>query len=123
MTCSAQRPRSATSTPSRGTRTWRPTIRTLAPVWRVCWSAPELVRDRHPAVAAERLRADLDPRGRLPALVLGQVDKADHRVHDVGGQAAADQLLAALVLLYVGLEDLVEHVVGRQRVFVALVRS
>ena len=84
--------------------------------------AAKLVRDRQAPVAAERLRADLDPGRRLAALVLGAVDEPDHLVDDLLGQAAADQLLAALVLLDVGLEDRVEQVVGRQRVLVALVR-
>ena len=36
------------------------------------------VRDRHPPVAAERARRDLDPRRRLAALVLGPVDEREH---------------------------------------------
>ena len=65
----------------------------------------------------------LMPGRRLAALVLGAVDQPrSPRSTTSLGQAAADQLLAALVLLDVGLEDRVEHVVGRQRVLVALVR-
>ena len=63
----------------------------------------------------------LMPGRRLAALVLGGVDHPDHAVHDVLRHAAADQLVAALVLLDVGLEDRVEQVVGRQAVGVALV--
>ena len=76
-TCSRARPRAATSTPSRGTRTWRPTTRTRASAWRVAASVEplKLVRDRQAAVAAERLRADLDAGRGLAALVLGQVDQ------------------------------------------------
>ena len=84
-------------------------------------SAAVAVRDRHPPVAAERLRRDLDPRRLLAALVLGQVDEADDAVDVLRGQAAGDELLAAEVLLDVALEDRVEHLVGRQRVLVALV--
>ena len=66
---------------------------------------------------------DLDPGRRLAALVLGGVDHPDHAVDHLGGHSAADQLLAALVLLDVGLEDRVEQVVGRQGVGVLLVRA
>ena len=45
------------------------------------------VGDRHPPVAAERRRGDLDPRRRLAALVLGAVDQSDHLVDDVRGRA------------------------------------
>ena len=38
------------------------------------------VGDRHAPVAAERARGDLDPRRRLAALVLGEVDEADRAV-------------------------------------------
>src|SRR5271170_6490027 len=36
------------------------------------------VGDWHPPVAAERAGGDLDPGGRLTALVLGEVDEADY---------------------------------------------
>ena len=84
-------------------------------------SPPVAVRDRHPAVAAERLAGDLDAGRLLAALVLGQVDEPDDAVDVLGRQAARDELLAAEVLLDVALEDRVEDRVGRQRVLVLLV--
>ena len=42
-----------------------------------CRSVHVAVRDRHPAVAPERLRRDLDPRGGLAPLVLRPVDHPD----------------------------------------------
>src|SRR5262249_58375130 len=111
--CSSAKRPTATSTRSRGTRTCPETTRTRASGSRGgCSTAPplaaELVRDRKPPVPAERLRAHLDSGRSLAALVLGPVDEADHLVDDVLGKTAADQLLAALVLLDLGLEDLVE---------------
>src|SRR6185312_2986068 len=68
-------------------------------------SSAVAVRDRHAAVAAERAAGDLDAGRGLTALVLG----------------AQDELLAAEVLLDVGVEDRVEHGVGGERVLVALI--
>ena len=63
------------------------------------------VRDRQPPVAAERLRGDLDARGRLAALVLGAVDHPDHALDVLGGQALAHELVGVEVLLHVARED------------------
>ena len=45
------------------------------------------------------------------------------RSHELGVEALLDQLAAGAVVLDVGLEDRVEHLVGRQRLVVALVGS
>src|SRR5215207_8452877 len=79
-------------------------------------SAAVAVRDRHAAVAAERLGADLDARRVLPALVLGEVDEPDDALHVLLGQAPCDELVAAQIVLHVALEDAVEDRVGRERV-------
>ena len=47
------------------------------------------VRDRHPPVAAERARRDLDPGRRLAALVLGPVDQREHPLHGLLGSPAS----------------------------------
>src|SRR4029077_17783744 len=39
-------------------------------------SAAEAIGDRQPSIAAERLVVHLDAGGRLPALVLGQIDES-----------------------------------------------
>ena len=49
-------------------------------------STPPAVRDRRPAVAAERLRPQLHARRRLAALVLGPVDERDDLLDDVVGR-------------------------------------
>src|SRR5215212_10546649 len=79
------------------------------------------IRDRHPPIPPERLRRDLYPRRVLASLVLGQVDEAQHAVDVAGVVARPDDLVAAHVLLDVGLEDGVEDRVRRERVLVALV--
>ena len=84
-------------------------------------SAAVAVGDRHAPVPPECPLGDLDAGGRLPALVLGGVDEADHLI-DVGvGQAALDQLVASEDLLDVAAEDRVEDVVVREGVVVTLV--
>ncbi len=79
------------------------------------------VGDRHAPVAAEGAGGDLDPWGRLAALVLGEIDEADRVVHLLGGQPFGDQLLAAVVELDVAVQDPVEQLIRGQRVLVALV--
>src|SRR5205085_2649529 len=46
-------------------------------------SAAPAIRDRRAPVAAKRLRAQLDARGCLPALVLGPVDQRDRALDGV----------------------------------------
>src|ERR1700733_11426430 len=79
------------------------------------------VRDRHAPVAAEGASGDLDPGGRLAALVLGEIHEANRAVHLLGGQPFGDQLLAAVVELDVAVQDPVEQLVRGQRILVALV--
>ena len=66
------------------------------------------IADPHAPIPAERARGDLDPRRRLAALVLGEVDEADRAVHLLGGQPVGDQPLAAVVELDVAVQDAVE---------------
>src|SRR5829696_917806 len=84
-------------------------------------SAAVAVRDRHAAVAAERLGADLDARRVLPALVLGEVDEPDDAGDVLLRETPRHELVAAQVVLDVALEDAVEDRVRRQGVLVALV--
>ena len=69
----------------------------------------------------ERLGGDPHPGRGLAALVLGQVDQAHHPGHQLLVEARFDQLAGGQVALHVGLEDRVEHLVGRQALVVALV--
>src|SRR5581483_3863868 len=78
------------------------------------------VGDGQPAVPTEGMRRDLDARGRLPSLVLVAVDKPDDAFDDRRIGAGGDDLFDAAVVLDVGLEDRVEHLVRRQRVAVEL---
>src|SRR5262252_10028003 len=70
------------------------------------------VGDRHAPVPPKCTRRDLDSGGALASLVLTGVDKADHPPHDPGLVAGGDQLLEAAVVLDVGLEDRIQHLVG-----------
>ena len=62
----------------------------------------------------------LIPGGAWRRLYSARSTIADHALDVLGGQAAAHQLHGVEVLLHVAGEDRVEHVVGRQRVLVAL---
>ena len=64
-----------------------------------------------------------DPRARrvLAALVLRDVDEAGDPGHQRRVEAGGDELAAGHVPLDVGLDERVEHLVGRQRLVVALV--
>src|SRR5690242_9469959 len=66
------------------------------------------VRDRGAAVAAERLRPQLDPRRGLAALVLGAVDHPQRALDDLRVEAVLRELLTRAVELDVRLEHLVE---------------
>src|SRR5262245_26848024 len=77
------------------------------------FSAAPTIRDRQAPVAAERLRAQLHPRRRLPPLVLGAVDHRERAVDDLGVEPVARQVLARLVELDVRLEHPVEILVRR----------
>ena len=68
------------------------------------------------------LGVTLGPGRALPALVLGQVDEPGHPADHGLVEAGADELACGEVVLDVGLENRVEHLVGRQAVDVALVR-
>src|SRR5436309_14834122 len=81
------------------------------------------VGDRRAAVAAERLRPQLDAGRRLPALVLGAVDHPDRALDDVLVEPVARQLLERTVVLDVLLEHFVELRIRRQRILVELVVS
>src|ERR671922_1458965 len=88
---------------------------------RGCGSAAPPVRDRRPAVAAERLRPELHARRRLAPLVFRSVDERDRAVDGVGIEAVGPQVLLRAVVLDVGLEHAVELGIGRERVLVELV--
>src|SRR4051794_38695455 len=83
--------------------------------------ADEAVGDWQAAVAAEGAWRDLDAWRGLPPLVLRAVDHLHDAVDDLGVGALGDYLVAAAIVLDVGLEDRVEHVIGRQGILVELV--
>src|SRR5438132_12774216 len=76
----------------------------------------ELVDDGQAPVPAERARGDLHADRALAALVFVAVDHRDDLPHDRGIEAVGDDVGQAPVLLDVGLEDRVEHLVRRQEV-------
>src|SRR5215472_16821546 len=81
----------------------------------------EAVDDRVAAVAAEILQRHLDAGRRLPALVLGKMQHALD-LHDcLAVEAFRHDLGDRLLALDQTFEDLIEHIVRRQRVLVGLV--
>src|SRR5215831_20253252 len=78
----------------------------------------EPVDDRRAPVAAEGPGRDLDPDRSLAALVFVGVHHGDDAPDRVGREAAGDEIVHALVLLDVALEDAVELLVWRQGVLV-----
>ena len=81
----------------------------------------EAVDDRIAAVAAEILRADLDARRRLAALVFGEIEQALDPAHRLRVVARGDRSGNSHLLLDEAVQDVVEHGIGRQRVLVLLV--
>ncbi len=82
----------------------------------------EFVGDGIAAVAAEILGGDLHARRRLPALILGEIEHALDLLHHLRRMPARDDLGAAASPCSTRqFENVVEHVVRRQRVLVALV--
>ena len=79
------------------------------------------VRDRYPPILAERLGAHAHAGRRLPALVLGEVDEAHDAIDEGSVVPGCDELGAREVVLDVAAQDRVEHLIGRQRIVVALI--
>src|SRR4051794_5245559 len=67
------------------------------------------VRDRHPAVAAERLETDLRARRVLPPLPLRGVDHPGHPLDHLGVEALGDDLGGAQIAVDVALEHRVQQ--------------
>src|SRR5262245_29644028 len=78
------------------------------------------VGDRETPVTAEGLERDLWTRWILPPLVLRYVHHADHLVDQVRVEACSHDVRASAVLLDIIVEDVVEQLIGRQRVRVEL---
>src|SRR5437588_803296 len=78
------------------------------------------VRERHPAIAAEGSRSDLDAGRRLAPLVLGAVDEVDDARHRMRVVPGRHQLFIAAVVLDVAAEDGIQLLVRRQRIAVLL---
>src|SRR5664280_3182484 len=81
----------------------------------------EAVDDRVAAVAAESLAANLDARGRLPALVFGDVEQTLDAFDHLRRVAAGDDLVQGRLLLDQAMQYAVEVGIGRQAVLVGLV--
>src|SRR6478609_10782445 len=94
-------------------RGWGASVERLAPAR----------RDGQTPVAAERERGHLRARRVLAPLPLGAVDERDDLVDHLGVEPAREELGAALGVLDVRVEHLVEQGVGRQRVLVGLARA
>src|SRR6266487_6132122 len=86
-----------------------------------CAGIAEAVDNGVAAVAAEIPQRHLDAGGRLPALVLGEMQHALDLHDRFAIEALLDDLGDRLLALEQTLEDLVEHVIGRQRVLIGLV--
>src|SRR5262245_33813063 len=81
----------------------------------------EAVDDGIAAVAAEILQRHLDAGRRLPALILGDIEHALDLHDRLAVKAVFDDLGDRLFALDQTFQDLIEHVVGRQRVLIGLV--
>src|SRR5512138_1206244 len=81
------------------------------------------VGDGKPAVLAEGSRSDPDAWRRLTALVFRPVEHAHDTLDEGAIVAHRDDPLHLPVLLDVGLENGVEHVVRRERVGILLTRA
>src|SRR5499433_3358413 len=81
----------------------------------------EAVDDGVAAVAAEILERHLDAGRRLPALILGEIEHALDLHDRLAVEAVLDDLGDRLFAFDQTFEDLIEHVIGRQRVLVGLV--
>src|SRR5512132_1487056 len=81
----------------------------------------EAVDDGVAAVAAEIPQRHLDAGGRLPTLVLGKLQHALDLYDGLAIETLLDDLGDRLLALDQTLENLVEYVIGRQRVLIGLV--
>src|SRR5262245_39130901 len=79
------------------------------------------VRNRHPPILPQGPLRDLDADRRLPALVFTAV----HHPHDTryrdAVEARFNDLFERPVLFHIGLENGIQNLIGRQRVFILLV--
>src|SRR5690606_28636792 len=89
----------------------------------VSGAVAEPVGDRIAAVAAKVLLGDLHARSRLPALVLGNIQQMLDAMDQLAVMAARDDVVDRHLALDEAFEDLVQHLVGRQRILVLLVRA
>src|SRR6185312_1635385 len=77
--------------------------------------------DGKPATHAERLGSDFQDWRGLLTFVFRFFDQAHHLLDEIEGKSVRlGDLIDALVTLHVGFEDGVEHLVGRERIGVAL---
>src|SRR5881628_3824836 len=83
----------------------------------------ELRSDGVAPIAPEAAVGDADADRRLPALVFVDLDQARHALHIRRRITGRDDLVDALVLLHVALQDGVQHLVWRQTVLVLLVEA
>src|SRR5579883_232921 len=82
---------------------------------------PVAIRNRQPSIAPECTRGDLDTRRSLAALVLAEVYEACDALHGGRIEAHGNKLVDAAILLNVGTQDGIEHLIRRQAVGVLLV--
>src|SRR5574343_1953988 len=80
------------------------------------------IGNRIPPILAKSTRRDADADRCLAALVFGDAQQADDTPHIGFRQAGGDDFARAAVLFHVGADDGIEHLVGRQRILVGLIR-
>src|SRR6185436_3390297 len=78
-------------------------------------------RDRVAPILAESARRDADAHGGLAPLVLADLDKPYNLGDRLCGITHGHDFTGTAVMFDIGLEDAVEHVIGRQRILVGLV--
>src|SRR5687768_11776212 len=80
----------------------------------------EFTGNRIAPILAKAAMGDPNPHGSLPALVFVDTDQPGHPLYHGAVKARRDDLLHALVVLHVALQDRIQHFVGRQAVLVDL---
>ena len=79
-----------------------------------------MLGDRHPPSDAEGAAGDFDPGCGLGAFVFVEVDPSLDPAHRLFIETAGDNVTPTLVFLDVELEDLIEHIVGWERILIDL---
>src|SRR2546427_12566807 len=79
--------------------------------------------DRNTTPHPECLARHFQARRRLAAFIFVQIDQAHDALHHRLVQPGGDDLSRGLTLHHVSIEDCIQHLVGRKRILVGLIRT